>query len=115
MSAKKSGEMTASTIFSATVSTAPRAMSGSCRCAVSRPTIMPSARRAAGRSPRRKWPHTSMPASRSPLAAMVVAMSAASTSAASHGLTWASKYSAAQVTAKLPPATSSGSSSPAIR
>ncbi|MNN41894.1 hypothetical protein D3C81_1560410 [compost metagenome] len=52
---------------------------------------------------------------RKPLAAIVVQMRAASTAAASHGLTWANKRSSAQVKTKLPPATTSDSSTPAAR
>ncbi|MNR22458.1 hypothetical protein D3C85_1394090 [compost metagenome] len=88
-------------------------MSGLSSLVVSRPTIMPSAVRAAGISPLRSSAYTAIPASLSPLEAIVVEISQTSAAQASQGAMRDSSKRITAVTPQAPPATSSGSSTPA--
>ncbi|MOA15128.1 hypothetical protein D3C78_1352700 [compost metagenome] len=105
----------ASTIFSATVSTVPRTISGLSSVVVSRPTIIPSALRAAGISPLRSSTYTAIPASFNPLEAMVVEINHASAIQTSQGEILDSSHSRMAVSPQAPPATHSGSNTPALR
>ena len=91
-----------STVFSAMVSTAPRVISASSSCSVSRPTTMESAFRADAKSPLASGTAIARPASAKPFMASVVASNQSSAASPSQGCTQVSSSKLSQARPYVP-------------
>ncbi len=107
------GATTPSEAFSATVSTAARVTPAASRLWVSRPTIMLTALRAAGRSPASRASCTRMLSTRRDLVASIWQQITVSTARPSQGLTRLAKTTTAAATAQETRGTRAASTAPA--